>query len=360
MTEKIHRSKALIVSLNFNPGHVSHLVASYRQMEELGYDAIMYVEKTFADFMPEGIKIVTSTQQVPQCAVAFILFPSLHNLPLISRLRRLGARICYIFHEPMKNLKHYRKAGVPYKSLAKLWVINRVNIMTIKRCHTILLPSHKAERYYAANPAYNNRNTMYLPLMFDDESTSYIDMKRQYISYIGTVAADHSFNEFLDFVSDAVSDDRLPQCKFLIATKSKFELPERLAGSHRVKVMKGRPLTNDEINRAYASSLVIWNAYARTTQSGVLAKAYMFGTPAIVLEQNLNEFMINHSTVEAVTDNKNTEMVMERVKRIVNDFDRYSASCRHFFLENFYYRRYNEAIRCALLTNVNRGGGNMA
>ena len=28
--------KALIISLNFHPGHVSHMVASYKQCEELG------------------------------------------------------------------------------------------------------------------------------------------------------------------------------------------------------------------------------------------------------------------------------------------------------------------------------------
>ena len=31
-------SKALVISLNFHPGHVSHMVASYRQLEELGYE----------------------------------------------------------------------------------------------------------------------------------------------------------------------------------------------------------------------------------------------------------------------------------------------------------------------------------
>ena len=29
--------KILIISLNFNPGHVSHLIASYKQCEDLGY-----------------------------------------------------------------------------------------------------------------------------------------------------------------------------------------------------------------------------------------------------------------------------------------------------------------------------------
>lgn len=49
------RGVALIVSLNFNPGHASHLVASYRQMEELGYESVCYVDNRFRGFLPADV-----------------------------------------------------------------------------------------------------------------------------------------------------------------------------------------------------------------------------------------------------------------------------------------------------------------
>ena len=45
MTQKI----ALISSLKFRPAHLSHLIASYRQFEDLGYQSILFIHP---DFIP--------------------------------------------------------------------------------------------------------------------------------------------------------------------------------------------------------------------------------------------------------------------------------------------------------------------
>ena len=37
---RLVRMRAYIISLNFNPGHVSHMVASYKQCEEMGYEVM--------------------------------------------------------------------------------------------------------------------------------------------------------------------------------------------------------------------------------------------------------------------------------------------------------------------------------
>ena len=44
---------AIIVSLNFNPGHVSHMVASYKQCEELGYKSSLYIHPQFKEYLPD-------------------------------------------------------------------------------------------------------------------------------------------------------------------------------------------------------------------------------------------------------------------------------------------------------------------
>lgn len=343
--------RALIISLNFHPGHVSHMVAGYKQLEELGYRCTYFVDAAFEGYLPQGGRVVTSKSRVPECDVAVFLFPSLHNIPLIRKLRKSHTGVFYIFHEPLASLKHYREAGFSYLSLAKLWVIDHVSALTLKWSDTVLLPSHKAVRYYKANRHYRNSNAHYMPLMFDDEATDMPDTPKRYISYIGTIAADHSFDDFVGFVETAVSQNWLEGYRFLIATKSDFTVPGWMMESGRVDVQKGRPLTDAEINSYYAATAVVWNAYARTTQSGVLAKAYMFGTPAIVLRKNLNEYMIDSVTVCSITSTASVTEIKKGMEAIIERLPEFSSACRDFFLTRFFYRQYNGEMK-KLLTNI--------
>ncbi len=339
---------AIIVSLNFNPGHVSHMVANYKQCEELGFDSYYYVVRQFVEFLPKDSRImVYELDTINSCDFAFFLFPAKANLKVIWQLKkRFSSKIVYVFHEPLAPIIVYRKAGFSYKYLAKLWVINRISAQTVNRSDVILLPSRKAVELYEQNQLYKNNNYHYLPLLFDDEKTSvYAQIERKYISYIGTVAADHSFDEFLQFVEKAVKDNELHQMKFLIATKSQFDVPETLKHSSRVNICKGKPLSNEEINEAYASTFVVWNAYARTTQSGVLAKSFMFGTPAIVLRKNLSEFTVDGQEVAAIDDNTSFEEIEKAVLRITGDFEHFSNAARKKFEETFYYRQYNDTLK---------------
>lgn len=340
-------SKALVISLNFHPGHVSHMVASYRQMEELGYESVFCVAEGFVNYLPKSSRIcVYGKDELSNVAVAIFVFPSQKNLLLIRKLKRQGAQIIYIFHEPLAPMKEYKKAGFSYKYLAKLWVINRISNLTVKWSDVILLPSKKAVDYYKANPLYKNEDTHYLPLMYDDERTEeQIKTERKYFSYIGTVAADHSFSEYLRFVKRAIKENVLPDLSFLIATKSEFELPQELVNSQRVTIRKGKPLSDEEINKCYASTFVVWNAYARTTQSGVLAKSFMFGTPAIVLRKNLSEFTEDGKEVVAIDDNTSFDEIKNAVVKITDSFTQFSEAARKRFEETFYYRKYNDSIK---------------
>ena len=339
--------KALIISLNFHPGHVSHMVASYRQLEELGYESVYCVDEGFVPYLPKDSRLrVYGKDRMENAAVAVFVFPSQKNLLLIRKLKSQGAKIIYIFHEPLAPLKEYRKAGFSYNYLAKLWVINRISCLTVKWSDAVLVPSRKAEEFYHANPLYKNENVHYLPLLYDYERTTQLaERKREYFGYIGTVAADHSFTEYLQFVEKEIAENRLPQLKFLIATKSEFEVPQALAESLRVVIQKGRPLSDEEINGYYASTFVVWNAYTRTTQSGVLAKSFMFGTPAIVLRKNLSEFMVDGREVAAIDDNTSFVEIEKAVLRITGEFEHYSSAARKRFEETFYYRQYNDTFK---------------
>jgi hypothetical protein len=190
-----------------------------------------------------------------------------------------------------------------------------------------------------------------LPLLFSDErSALHIAAKREYFSYIGTIAADHSFNEYINFVEWAIITNKLPNIKFLIATKSEFEIPSTIRSSRRLIVQKGRPMTNEEINYFYAKTILIWNAYARTTQSGVLAKAFMFGTPAIVLHCNLNEFSYDGRNVIAIDNNTNYDEIENAINTVDSNFSSFSNACRTEFEKSFYYRNFKAKFNNLILT----------
>ena len=338
--------EALIISLNFHPGHVSHMVASYKQCEELGYKSVYYVNPAFTPYLPKDSRIVSVEEgKRPKADLAIFLFPSQRNLPLMWKLKRQGTKVVYIFHEPLAPMKVYRQAGFSMKYLARLWVIDHVSALTVKWSDCVLIPSRKAIKYYEENSIYKNERYYYFPLMYDDECDEhYAKTHRNYFSYIGTVAADHSFDEYLAFVDWAICNEKLLDVKFLIATKSEFVIPKSLQNSNRVTFHKGRPMSDEEINSYYSSSIAVWNAYARTTQSGVLAKSFMFGTPALVLRKNLNEFTHDGQNVVAIEDNTNKEEIASAVKRMNNNRQFFSVECRKEFERSFYYRVYNDVF----------------
>ena len=100
-------------------------------------------------------------------------------------------------------------------------------------------------------------------------------------------------------------------------------------------------MSDDEINAYYNSSIAVWNAYARTTQSGVLAKSFMFGTPALVMRKNLNEFTHDGQNVVAIDDNTNMEEIAAAIEKIYANRENFYHECRKEFEMSFYYRVYN-------------------
>lgn len=339
---------ALIVSIKFHPGHISHLVASYKQMEELGYKPYYWVNERSADYLPtDSNVIVDGTSLPPQINVVIFAFPHPKNIFEMIKFKLCKkAKIIYIFHEPLTKLSVYKEAGFGFMQMLKLRLGLLMDALMVLISDNVLLPSKKAVQYYQENRFYYNKNYIYIPLLYSDERTEMHKLRvREYFSYIGTIASDHSFNEYVEFVEWAVTNNKLAGVDFLVGTKSEFEVPEELQNSKRVTIKKGKPMTDEEINAYYSSTIAVWNAYTRTTQSGVLAKSFMFGTPALVMRQNLNEFTHDGENVVAIDDNTNFEQIEAAVMKIRDNFEAFSSSCRREFEKSFYYKVYNEQFR---------------
>lgn len=342
---------ALIISLNFNPGHVSHLRASYHQFEKLGYESYYYVNPSFKGFLPKESRALFYGEDKPQAAdVAIVWFPSQKNLQVIWSLKRkYKTQIIYCFHEPVISFREYYESGYTRIQVLLERMKDWIGAYTSNISNAVIMPSQKAYENYLRGKLYKNKNAIYLPLLYDDERTEKnLKTERKYFSYIGTVASDHSFNEYLTFIKWAYKQDRLKGIQFMIATRSVVECDEvlkEMLNAKRLKLIQGKPMDDETINGCYASTFVVWNAYARTMQSGVLAKSFMFGTPAIVLRKNLSEFTMDGQEVAAIDDNTSYEEIEKAVLRITNEFEHYTSAARKRFEDTFYYRQYNDTFR---------------
>lgn len=343
--------KALIISLSPNIGHLSHVVAYYKLFEEIGFKSVAYVLPSSVSFLPTELDVITQVDNYNEYYVAIMYSPCKINLKEVIRIKlNSTCKLIYVYHEPLGSKKSFRDAGVSWLKTQKIFLMDKANWFLVKMADHVILSSKTALNHYE-NGVYVRLNRHYtcISLIFNDENdTKSKNANRRFFSYIGTIAADHSYNEFLNFVKWAIDNNKLEGIGFLIATKSvivRNNEMDSMLSSGRLTVVDGRPLTNEEINQSYASSYVVWNAYERTTQSGVLAKSFMFGTPAIVLRKNLSEFTEDGKEVVAIEDNTSFEEIEKAICQITGDFSHYSSYARKRFEDTFYFRRYNEEIK---------------
>ncbi len=340
---------AFIVSLKFNPGHFSHLVANYKLFEKLGFTSVLYVNKKFNE-MDEAneFKKMNSSKEIKEFKkidYTIFWFPSLQNLIEIIRLKYIyKSKIGYVYHEPFDSIQNYYNSGFRFKKILKICLIHLINIPVLLLSDRVILPSRSSYNLYKKKFTFLNKNFTWMDLIFDDEAEGVIDPQaKKYISYIGTVAADHAFDRFIDFVCEAVQQNWFPSMKYLIATSSVLsedhiiQLAPAIACS-RIEIKAGAPLKNSEINQCYKDSQVIWNAYNRSMQSGVLPKAFMFGTPAILLHSNANDYLDNHVTGVLIHNNSDLIEIKCAVDEILANREMFFVNCRRKFLEKFYYK----------------------
>lgn len=271
-------------------------------------------------------------------------FPSIGNILLLFKFKLFKkTKLIYVFHEPFDSFVNYYKSGFKVLKILKISIINLISLITTSLCNIIILPSKKAVSLYLKNGVFFNENYYNLPLMFDNESDIDMPVKR-YISYIGTANPDHSFEEFINYILFAIENNSFPDYKFLIASKSNlnylFENIElkKFIDNGKIVLWHNKFMTNKEINKHYLDSAIVWNAYSRTTQSGVLPKAYMFGCAVLTLEKNRNEFVINNKTGIYLKSNSDSIEITAAINEILINKEYFEINCRNFFNDIFFYK----------------------
>lgn len=343
--------RTILVSKRFNPGHFSHVVANYKLLSEMNKPVSLYLEPGFRGMVEEldfDATITYTDNAVAWKEVEWLIvwFPSIAVMLDILRLRLLNkTRIVYVYHEPFESLSSYLSAGFGLSKTIKICLTSMVNYLSARLSHGLMLPSNKAYATVSGWRLAKKKKIVNLPLMFDDEYTAeaYGHLKKEYFSYIGTIADDHAFDEYINFMLRAVADERMCSVRFMIATKSHIEkaLLQRLhhlVVEGRLVLQYGVPLTNKEINTCYSRSFCVWNAYRRSMQSGVLPKSYMFGSPVLVTACNTNEFSQNGVTAAIVSERYDFNEMVSAVMNLFKEINIYSSNCRKFFLKTFYYK----------------------
>lgn len=311
---------------------------------------LLLVAPGFIPFLPDGIDYITSFDEIKSADYAIFWFPAKQNIAAMIRLRlKFHSKIVYVFHEPIESYSTYIKSGNSHVWTIQFYLKYCFSLIFLLLSHKVILPSNKALKMYDSQICrLLNKNRCYLPLLYYDEAKT-IRGNRKYISYIGTISKDHAFDKYIDMIyylfKENCTEDSL--C-FQIATRFNVERDNRIQEmieANRLIINDGHPLSDEEINEAYSSSYMVWNAYHRTTQSGVMAKAFMFGTPAIVLKKNLSEFMTDRGNVFACENNSDLDSLKVAVIYIYNHFEEMSKTARDTFMRCFDYKNHNVSMK---------------
>lgn len=340
--------KAILVSKRFNPGHISHMEANAKLLQQNGFDVWFHVHKKFlffSELLMKGHKTKFFNWLTLHKGDLFIVwFPSISVLFELLLVRLFtSATTIYVYHEPYTSFNAYRTAGFSWLKSARITIISMVSRFICALSKKIVLPSMHA---FNAIPEAKLKPQRYakINLMFFDESTPLPkSTSREFISYIGTIAEDHAFDEFVGLMQTSIAHNHLKPLNFLIATRSQIPAKhcvtiEHCVASGRLILQSGSPMTNELINSFYAQSFVVWNAYRRSMQSGVLPKAYMFGTPVLVSTTNRSEYFENGVHGVLISDDCAFYEFQQAIISLQTSWADVSQNCRSFYLHNFDYR----------------------
>lgn len=334
---------------------MAHLRAYRALLDEAGQQVCLFLHPDYREMMGE-MEDTCYTAEVGEILafspeLVLIYNISLQNLPLLRACRRRGIRSVYVLHEPRGSFRDLCAEGRDAARALGAWAVND---LLCRLSDQVLLASASGVRSYERHMRGVNGCYDLFPLIFCDEYDSQREFERRYFSFIGTFVAPHGGAQFLSFVRYALARD--PQIRFLIATRSEMgpwlreEVFQSAMREGRLVVQAGRPMTSEEINGFYRQSICVWNAYSKSTQSGVLPNALMQGAPVLVNRNGAaREVVRNRREGCFVRYPADNEQVMGAYHYICRHLGRMQESAREAFLEKYWYRSQLQRARRVIL-----------
>jgi len=288
-----------IFSGKFNPGHISLIWAFNQAFNDLGFETIEILPKEYDCFFSDNQKKSMNirfygghSDKFMGLTVDYLMLvhTSVEDKLIFKCLKRTNNNLKMLFclHEVFGGFRElfqdYCNKNESAKSTIRLAGAAQWAKWDIKHCSKVLLFSRIAEATFKNRyPTYAEKAYV-IPLPFVKEKVpNENSIEKKYFSYIGSTTPAHGFKEYIDTISRISSDKDI---LFLIATKDHLSDEcmtkiQPLIDNRKLSLFCGRSMTSDEINTHYCSSKCIWLYYRRSTQSGVLPKAMMFGVPVI-------------------------------------------------------------------------------
>lgn len=341
------KNTVAIVSLRFNPAFLQHMIAFAKAVRELGFEPQFLLDRGY-----EGFRELTEV--APMChsyeatsstkwSHAIFLNASTDNPELATALHRDNVKIVYVYHEPWHmSLQYFWSEGIA--GTAKAIAAHRLTVPVLKMSATVILESRFGLKMYEQGDARYNNKYVYFPQIYDDDAA--VDMSalvqgKRYFSFLGTLCRSHGFDQYVAFMLRALG--RGADLRFLIASRNppppSLEKDERFQKNRsKVEIRCGRSLTNDEMNKCYAESMCVWNVYRRSTQSGVLPKAMMFGTPVLASPVGSFPEYVRDGENGRFVNAEQTEDILRALEDIQGNIASYAENCRRSFRGSFFYQ----------------------
>ena len=122
--------RAYLVSLRYNPAHISHLLANYKLFHDLGYKPSLIINEKYRnneelsdyDIYFYSFNMLFS---LPRPKVIVCWFPSLGNIILLLRFKfNRNIKLLYVFHEPFDSISNYYESGFSAFKVFKIrWIL---------------------------------------------------------------------------------------------------------------------------------------------------------------------------------------------------------------------------------------------
>ncbi|MGN0160217.1 MAG: hypothetical protein ACI4AQ_02385 [Lachnospiraceae bacterium] len=319
--------KCLIVSRKYNYGHLCLLLGWAQLLLEINIEPVFFLDRQYERlFTAYPYKCIYSYKElIKKSDFDYMIINniSIEDSKCIKLLKTISdVKILFYYHEPWRGfkaeLKHY-----PNDLKGLCMQIARVSFarLVIKEADVVLCPSAFAADIYSNNEARINANYKICPLPFMDEAEN-ISYSKKYFSFISTANLDKGIDHFFSFIKYASKIDN--QISFCVCTKTDiseyidYEIKD-LISSNRLLLQHGRILEEEEINEAYNNSLCTWLCYKSSTQSGVLVKTFMWGSPCVATPVGVFPNQINGLNGVLVNSSEAYKEIYSAYKTILND-----------------------------------------
>lgn len=175
-----------------------------------------------------------------------------------------------------------------------------------------------------------------LPLIFPERTD--FTKKEKLISYLGTISKDHAFDSFIEMIINNASFLIKNNFKVLVATSSnvdKLYLDKLNSLKINVEIIHSKLISDRDMNSYYSRTFLLWNAYHRSTQSGVLVNAFRHNCIPIFHRNNIK---YEYKNISLIVKSKSYLIDKDNFNYIRNNSEKIHKVINKIFLNNYSYK----------------------